>query len=194
MNKWLSLIILVFGFQAKAGLFVEPFVGYDQSTAKFELVSGLGGGTGSSKSSGMDYGLKFGYSFNGGLWLGLDYTGGSGTTKDDAGIQADSDYSRTAIGALLGYSAGRFNFWFGYGFSDKLTDKAAPSTEYSGTNMKVGAGVALVNHVAINLDYVIPKYTKYTSSGVETDVSSTFAKFDTSGVMLSVSFPFDLTK
>lgn len=192
MYKWLSLFILVLSFQAKAGVFVEPFLGYDQSTLKVE-ASGISSG---STSSGVDYGLKLGYAFHQGFWLGVDYTGGSGTTKSDTAGVDNTDYSKTAIGALVGYSAGRFNFWAGYGFSDKVTVKSSgsPDTEMTGTNMKIGAGVLAVNHVAINLDYVIPKYTKSTTSGTESNISDTYSKFDTSGFMLSVSFPFDLTK
>lgn len=193
MSKLLSVIVLFLGVQAHAGVFVEPFLGYDQSKLKTTDTSGA---TDGSTNSGMDYGLKLGYGLHNGLWFGIDYTGGSGKSKSDTAGTADSDYSKSAMGALIGYSTGRFSMWAGYGFSDKVTLKQTGSadTDITGTNMKVGFGYLAATHVAINFDYVIPKYTKMTQSGTEYDISSFYSKFDTSGMMLSVSFPFELSK
>lgn len=193
MNKLLSVLVLVLGVQAKAGVLIEPFLGYDQTTLKNTDLSGTNSG---ATDSGTDYGARLGYRFNQGFWLAAEYTGGSGKSKSDIVGTADQDYTKTALGAVIGYDSGRFRFWGGYGFSDKITFKQTGSTDTdaAGTNLKVGLGFIAANHVSVNLEYIIPKYTKLTSSGVEYDVATLYSKFDTSGAMLSVSFPFDLTK
>lgn len=193
MIKLLSLLIFILGVQAKAGVFVEPFLGYDQSTLK---TTDVGGTTDGSTNSGMDYGARLGYELNQGLWFAIDYTAGSGKSKSDTAGTLDSDYTKSALGAVIGYNVGRFSFWGGYGFSDsiKITQSGTADTDFSGTNMKVGFGIKAVPHVSVNLDYIIPKYTKITQSGVDYDVSTFYSKFDASGFMLSVSFPFELTK
>ncbi len=189
MNKLLTILVLVFGVQAKAGFLAEPFIGYDQSTVKYTDIGGTSSG---STNSGMDYGARLGYRFNQGLLLAVEYAGGSGTNKSDTVGTADSDYTKAAMGAIIGYDFGRFSIWAGYGFSDKVTSKTTgqADSDMTGTNMKVGFGYKVVNHVSVNLDYIIPKYTKSISGGTETDLSTVFTKFDTSGAMLSVSFPF----
>lgn len=193
MNKILSLIVLVLGVQAQAGVLLEPFVGYDQTTQKTTDISGTNDG---STNSGMDYGARLGYKFGRGFWLAAEYTGGSGKSKSDTAGTPDSDYTRTALGAVIGYDFGRVNLWAGYGASDKVTIKQTGSADadVTGTNMKVGVGVKAANHVAINLEYGIPKYTKITTGGTEYTISNLYSKFDTSGAMLSVSFPFELSK
>lgn len=193
MNKLLCVFIMVLGVQANAGFLAEPFVGYDQSTFKYTDIGGTSSG---ATSSGMDYGARLGYRFNQGLVLALEYAGGSGKSKSDTAGSTDSDYTKTAMGAIIGYDFGRFSIWGGYGFSDKLTIKTTgqTDTDYSGTNFKVGFGYKVVNHVSVNLDYIIPKYTKFTSSGTESDISTVFSKFETSGAMFSVSFPFSSGK
>lgn len=193
MSKIISVIVLFLGVQAHAGIFVEPFLGYDQSTLK---TTDTGGTTDGSTNSGMDYGLKLGYGLSNGLWFGVDYAGGSGKSKSDTAGTPDSDYSKSAMGALIGYSSGRFSVWAGYGFSDKITSKqtGSPDTDITGTNMKIGFGYLAASHVAINFDYIVPKYTKFTLNGTELDISTFYSKFDTSGMMLSVSFPFQLSK
>jgi len=189
VSKLLCVFILVLGVQAKAGFLAEPFVGYDQSTLKYTDTGGTSSG---STSSGMDYGARLGYRFNQGLVLALEYAGGSGTTKSDTVGTADSDYTKAAMGVIIGYDFGRFSIWGGYGFSDKITSKTTgqADTDITGTNFKVGFGYKVVNHVSVNLDYIIPKYTKFTNSGTESDISTFFTKYDASGAMVSVSFPF----
>jgi hypothetical protein len=193
VKKLVSILIMLLGVQANAGFLAEPFIGYDQTTAKTTDVSATDGG---SKNSGMDYGARLGFRFTQGYWVAAEYAGGSGTSKSDTTGTADMDYTRTALGAVFGYDYGQFGFWGGYGFSDKLTIKATGSTDtvFAGTNFKVGVGYRPMMHVSVNLEYVIPKYTKVTVNSVETDLSTFYTKFDTSGAMLSVSFPFDMSK
>jgi len=193
VNKVIAILAMVLGVQANAGVIVEPFVGYDQSTLKTTTTAGASDG---STNSGLDYGARLGYRFNQGFWVAAEYAGGSGKSKSDTAGVEDSDYSKSAMGAVFGYSTGRWNFWGGYGFSDTITVKqsGAADMDITGTNLKVGAGFRAASNVSVNLEYIMPKYTKIKASGMEFDVDSIYSKFDTSGAMLSVSFPFDLTK
>lgn len=190
MKKLLSLVVLVLGVQAHAGVIVEPFIGYDSSSLK---TTDIGGTTGSATNSGMDFGARLGYRFGQGFWVAAEYAGGSGKSKNDT---TEQDYSKSAMSAVFGYDMGRFNVWAGYGFSDKITLKnsGSPDTDITGTNLKVGVGFEAVNHVALNLEYLMPKYTKLNAGSGDVTISDFYSKFDTSGVMFSVSFPFDLSK
>lgn len=193
MNKVIAIIAMVIGFQANAGVLVEPYIGYDQSTMKNTTVGGVSDG---ATNSGLDYGARFGYRFSQGFWAAAEYAAGSGKSKSDTAGATDSDYSKTALGAVFGYNTGRWNFWAGYGFSDTLTVKQSGSADVdiTGTSLKVGAGFRATPNVSVNLEYMMPKYTKMKSSGMEFDIDTIYSKFDTSGTMLSVSFPFDITK
>lgn len=190
MKKLLSVVVFVLGAQAQAGILAEPFLGYDQSSIK---STDLGGTTGGAKNSGMDYGARIGYRFNQGVWVAAEYTGGSGTSKSEVAGNPDQDYTKTALGAVIGYNTGRLRFWGGYGISDAVKLKT-DNVDVTGTNMKLGFGFMATSHVSVNLEYIVPKYTKLKASGVEFDVKDVYSKFDSSGAMLSVSFPFDLTK
>lgn len=188
MNKLLCALILVLGVQAHAHVLFEPFVGYDQS--KLSLTNNSTGDA-SYTNSGMDYGARLGYRFMGGFWIAAEYAAGSGTSKSGDTGGTNMDYSKSAVSAVIGFHVHRLRFWAGYGFSDKMTAKQSgvSNVDYTGTNIKVGVGYHLGLHTSLNFEYLMPKYTKMAQDGVSTDVSSQYSKFDTSGMMLSLSFP-----
>ncbi len=188
MKYILAFTTLIFGFSAHAGVLAEPFVGYSMGTSSVTVVSGT---SASSKTSGAEYGARIGYRFPMGLVLAGEYAGGSGTIKYDSG-SADDTYSETAMGLVVGYEHGMYRVWAGYGISDQFTDKQTGGDYvYKGTNLKIGVGIEPIHHLSVNFEYIMPKYTKYTAGGVDTDVSTTYSKFDTSAMVLSISAPFE---
>ena len=188
MKHLIGLLIFVIGFSARAGIMAEPFVGYSMGTLN-ATVSSVDV---TSKASGVGYGARLGYRFPMGLSLAGEYLGGSGTIKYDTAGTTDDTYSETAMGLVVGYDHGMFRVWAGYGVSDELTDKQTTGdVVFKGTNFKVGVGVMPVQHLSINFEYLIPKYTKFTTGGVESDISTIYSKFDTSTMFLSVSAPFE---
>jgi hypothetical protein len=193
MKTILTLVLALLCGQAFAGFMIDPFVGYDMGGIK---ATTTGGGAVDLKATGMSYGTRLGFRSMDGLSIAAEYTGGSGKLKDDSGAAvplADEDYSHTATGIVLGYDRSMYRAWVGYGISDQLTEKGTSSdTVYKGTNYKIGLGVMPIRHLSINFEYIVPKYTKVTvGSGAETDVSSSFSKFDTSVMSVSLSSPFD---
>lgn len=190
MKKYLLAATLFLSSYAHAGVFAEPFLGYDDSTVSFTTkVSGL---SASSKNSGFDYGARLGYYFGPAFWVAAEYAGGSG--KNKAG-SAEGDYSKTAMSAIFGYKLKEVNLWFGYGVSDKITYKGSTSeVYYSGTNMKFGFGREVAKHVAINAELLIPSYKKFGDGTLEANIDDAFSKYTVTGIMVSVSFPFGASK
>jgi hypothetical protein len=189
MKKLALIVALFFGFQAHAGFLAEPFLGYESGSTQATTIAGA---SATSSFSGFDYGARLGYIFGKGFWLAAEYTGASGTDKDSS---SSTDYTKTVTSLVFGYDFGKYNIWAGYGFSDKITYKTTSGDlYYSGTNMKIGFGYDLANHVAVNVEYIIPKYTKAGSAAGEVDISTQLSKYDAPSAVLSVSFPFDFSK
>ena len=188
MKNLIASLIVLTGLSAHAGIMIEPFLGYASGKVSVTQTSGTDA---SSKSTGTGYGARIGYEFPMGLLLAGEYAGGSGTITYNAG-GTDDKYSDTAISAIVGYSHGMFRGWAGYGFTDEATNKASTGdTVFKGSNFKVGVGVMPMHHLSINFEYIIQKYTKYTSAGTDTDVSTSFSKFDPTTMLISVSAPFE---
>lgn len=191
MKSVLLLIVSVFCYQANAKFMAEPFVGYETSSES--STSATTGLASSSTATGTAYGARLGYHFEKGYWLAAEFSAGSGKDKASS---SESNYSKQAMSAVFGYDFGRFNVFAGYGISDKITYKGStpPDTYTSGTNMSLGIGTEFMNHVAVNLDYTIPNYTKFGNGTTEQSISSAFSKYSVATTMLSISFPFGKSK
>jgi hypothetical protein len=188
-------LTLLLGLQAKAGVLLEPYLGYDTGSLKMTSISS---GTDTNvKNTGTAFGAQIGYRFPAMFWIAADVASLSGTSKPDDVTQTSSDYTGTAMGVVLGYQWHILRFWGGYGFDDKFTlkgDATSTDTVFKGTNMKLGIGVMPVNHVSINFEYIVPKYTKADTSGLtNVTLADFYSKFDTTVMRLGVSFPFDFS-
>lgn len=195
MKKVFMIYMVLLALQikeAQAGVLLEPFLGYDQ--AGMTVVT-AGGTDVSSTNSGMDYGARAGYRFSQGMWLSAEYSLGSGNGKPKNAGQEDSTYTKSAMSALVGYDQGSFRFWGGYGVSEKLTFKdSTGETNLMGTNFKAGFGYKPTPDFSVNLEYLVPKYTKFNTGGADADVDTAFSKLTGSSIQLSLSLPFDLSK
>lgn len=193
LSIYMGIFVLMLSFEVHAGAFVEPYLGYDQATLNAKDLSGSDMG---AKNSGLDYGARLGYRLGNGVWFAGEYAAGSGDSKSNVAGAPNSTYTRSAMGAVVGFDHGQFRFWGGYGLSDKLTAKAAAGTEttFSGSNYKVGLGFKPMSWMSVNFEYVVPTYSKYDSGSGEADVSSAFSQFDTTSSCLTLSFPFDFSK
>ncbi|MBL7543738.1 MAG: hypothetical protein JNL11_07965 [Bdellovibrionaceae bacterium] len=189
MKTLVTTFTIFFGIQCLAGFIVEPFLGYNTGSTKLTATTGE---VAKSTNSGLDYGLRLGYLFGQSFWTAAEYTGGSGKDK---GSSSEEDYARTATGILVGYKVNKYNFWAGYGISDKVTYKLTDAEiYYSGTNMKFGFGQFFANHVAVNVELIIPKYTKFGSGSRELNIADEFKGMDVTYASISVSFPFGYGK
>jgi hypothetical protein len=196
MNRLLAVYILLagvlIGFHANADVLLEPYVGYDQTAM---AITNTGGTDVGGTATGLDYGARLAYRFDPNWWVGGEYALGSGTSKSNVAGTADSNYTKTAMAAVVGYDHGEFRFWGGYGFSDSLTVKATGSeTKYTGTNYKLGAGYMVAPKVSVNFEYLVPQHKTFNSGGADADISTAYSKFSATSMALSVSFPFDLDK
>ena len=193
MKAIVAFSVLLFSYTSFAGILLEPFVGYDSGTTTATTTAAYGGTTQKSKLTGTSYGARLGYRFTGGFLIAGEYTASSGKVKDDAGVNADVDYTHSATGLYLGFDQGLFRAWLGYGFTDKLISKSNSGDDTTlGTNMKIGIGVMPIRHLSVNLEYFVPTYKKYTAAGQsEVDVSTIYSKYDSSVLTLSLSTPFD---
>lgn len=196
MKKFFAIYVLLMALQvqqANAGVLLEPYIGYEQAPMDVVTVTPTDV---SATDSGMFYGVRAGYRFADGLWLGAEYSAGSGNGKPKDATQADSTYSKSAMSAVVGYDHGDFRVWGGYGLSDKMTFKdTTGETNFTGTNYKLGVGYKPVPSMSVNLEYLVPTYTKYNmNGGTDADVSTMFSKMSGSSTQLSVSMPFDFAK
>lgn len=188
----LSLVVLAISNMAQAGWLVEPVVGYVSGTSSTELLAAYGGTKSSSTDTSTLASLKLGYVFGNRISLSAEYAMiMSGQSKPDTGATSDFTGSDTFIN--VGYEAPMWRAYLGYDLSPTITfAKTATSAEskLTGTNMKVGLGWMPMNHVAINFEYWMPKFTSIESSGTTTKVSDYYKTFDTTSYNINVSFPF----
>ncbi len=179
MKALLFFLMSLISFQAKASFFIEPMVSYEMGSSNIDFTAAgtalKGFSTDKSTNSAINYGGRLGYITSSGFWLAGDYSAAtSGKSKYDL---HEDKFDRTAIGADIGMWSGRWNFWLGYNFTDKLEITQQGNTEkdkVSGTSMKVGIGYILLPHVIFNVEYAYRTYTK----GDEASVDTTYANFD----------------
>lgn len=180
--KFAQLLILIVAFfminPAKAGLLIEPLVGY--STGSFD-------GESSSDFSGTSYGGRLGYQ-NLGFQMGLDYLNSS-LTMDD------SDYSKLEFSEWAGFVGFEFpillRVYAGYIFT------ASGETKYDsgagkqllevtgGTGSKFGVGFTGLPFLDINLEYRKGSFSEFDLGGTTFNQSIDYQSY-----MLSISLPF----
>ncbi|MEZ0392445.1 MAG: outer membrane beta-barrel protein [Pseudobdellovibrionaceae bacterium] len=194
MKRILAIFALIFGMSsaAQAGLLIEPYIGYAFGKATYTFI---GATEYTDNLSGAGYGLRLGYKF---LmpWVALDYTGGSGTAKSGRPGVADSDYTVTSLGGVVGVDLPiLLRAWAGYGFSNEVLLKGAAGAadqKFKGTYTKVGVGFTGLPFVSLNAEYQIHDFKKVDVGSGEVDKTDVFDKLTGDQVLVSVSIPFDL--
>lgn len=181
--------MFLFCGQVQAGFFIEAGAGLSSTATK---VTALGGGETSSSGSGFDATGRLGYRFAKPFWIAAEYVSGSG--KDD--LDNATDYAKTSIGLLVGYDFGLYNVWLGYGPSEKLTFKfpGNPDLDFLGSSVKLGIGYEVRKWFSINVEYILPTYTKVSINGTESELSNFYSSFKSAGTLLSFSFPYEFGK
>lgn len=181
----LSSFILLTSSQAFAGIYLEPYFGYEtgKSTGEADIQS-VGILQVDTESKGVVFGGKLGYSMMG-LAGGLDYSMFKSKDTDKTGQGNDGDSDVTDTGAFVQFTFPiMFKVSGTYIFNSK---NKSDDSESTGSGIKIGAGYTGLPFIAINLDYISVKYddTKVDNAVVNSsDVKST-------SYMLSVSLPLD---
>lgn len=150
---------------AKAGLLLEPYIGYGIGTI------GEGAGEGDLKAPYL--GARVGMTFPI-LFLAADYMMPVGGEVEDADLDGGGD-----LFAVVGASLPLLRAYAGYGFVRSLKFDGGGELE-DGNAIKLGVGTTILPFVAINFEYITGKYEEGS------------AETDSSLMMLSASVPFDL--
>ncbi|MGI4991201.1 outer membrane beta-barrel protein [Halobacteriovorax sp. GFR7] len=157
-----AMMIMIAGFQAQAGIYVEPYLAYN-----------ILGDTDGDDTTGLNIGGRLGYSLPMLVSFGVDYNMG---TYDIDGTDADT----TNLGAfvavdlpilLRGYAS--------YYFS---SDLEAGNVTYDGSGVALGVGFTMLPFVSLNVEY---RTMSYDGSGAQAD-------FDAEEILVGVSLPLDL--
>lgn len=172
---------------AKAGFYLDPYVGYNMGTVKYTTVGGAFSDKGTM--NGAVYGLGLGYMFGSGFILGADLQGASLTDEYD-GATSSSNMTQLGTYAILGWNFDKaFKLYLGYGTFNS-EDDASPKNKVTGTATKLGGSYQFSEHFAAGLEYVMYTLDKVNSA----DYKTLFDKYDTNGIILTLRFPFDLGK
>lgn len=179
---------------AQAGLMLEPYLGYQTTAvdAKFKTLDLDAGGA----NQGVGFGLRAGYSLIM-AWFALDYMmvpNGKFKPANEL-VMSEADYSRSDLWLTAGIDLPvLLRFWGGYGLMNTATfkDSSGDSKLTGGSHMKFGLGFTGLPLVSLNLEYLMHEHKKIDAGGTETSTSDIYKTFKESGMLLSVSVPFDL--
>ena len=188
-----SLLISLLAFTAQAGFLIEPYVGYKSTSLDGKLVATSEDISG--KTGGSFFGGRLGYKYLG-FWGALDYETGTQKykPKDTSFFEADIT---TEIGYLtLGYDLPfLLRFWASYGLTASQKYKFeddSESTYKKGTAMKLGVGLKWIPFTSLNLEYFSYEAKEREDSSSKVPVSDFANPFKNSGLMISLSVPFNL--
>ncbi len=191
------LSLFVFSNQARAGLLIEPYLGFSLAGSG---DSTFGTTTYDHSYSSPTVGGRLGYGMLG-FMAGIDYSMQSFDLKSEVGSTTYEDgVSKNQLGLFVGYELPiLLRVWGTYFLSGKIDgdDAQAAGTlfdsryEFSdGGGYALGAGFTGLPFVSINLEYRTLEYDKGELSGA--NITNYNEKLNLSEVMLSVSLPLDL--
>lgn len=189
--KIAQLFILILAFfvikPAKAGLLLEPVVGYS-SISKFKI--GVPDSS-TEQGSGPSYGGRIGYQ-NLGFQLGLDFLRSSYEMEDK---DFKDDLVSNEYAGFVGFEFPiLFRVYVGYIFAANAETKAddglgtIEANKFTdGTGMKLGVGFTGLPFIDINLEYRKLTFGEYKAGGVKANVDT-----DVNTYMISLSLPLVL--
>ena len=195
-KKQISIMawLLAFSSLAKAGVLIEPYLGYEATKHSMTFTTGNIEAPGAITGTG--YGLRLGYKLPVMFWAALDAGMGTGKLKfDTTGTIADSDVSRNTLGLTAGIDLPiLLRFWVGTGFSDQMQIKTSTTSDtFKGSHTKVGLGFTALPFLSINAEYIMRKYTDGSGDLVTAGggYANYLTKLEGSTVLISVSAPFN---
>lgn len=178
-----AAIAMLFSTSAFAGVFLEPYVGYQTGDTTSELT--LTAPTASSvtndlKVKGVSFGGRIGViAFH--MALGAEYLHGDVETKDDG---QTTKYKEDNFGPFVSiplFASFRLNGAYFPSAKIKSDDK----TEFKGTGYKLGVSLRLISVFHLSVDYLSTEYDEATVPG------STVGSFtgDKKTTLVSLSVP-----
>lgn len=193
--------------QGKAGLFLEPYLGYGLGVQEYNLKSGSSPQSVSSYSApnGVTIGGRLGWSL-GPLYVAGDYStyswDGSIPGVTPSSTMGAWTFSSTGVTAIFSPPVLPLRIWVGYQFSEKLTQKYG-SVEFSktGTALKFGGSFTVLPLVmaslTLNVEYIMANYGDFALSNDKGSVNIggntlTFGDLKQNTVLISIGLPFDI--
>lgn len=196
---FLSLLLIIAPNQAKAGIFIEPIVGYQlgwQETTK--TVSGVSA-TLDMTTIGPNFGARAGYMLpiiN--LMGGASYRMGSGLVNDLAaaaalGVSAtETTQDSSAYGVFVGYEFPiALRAWVTYELNVTLEnmDGSDKGKKYTGSGQTFGVGLTMLPFININFEYRMITFDEETSASGTLSTLTGDEQITSSEVFVSLSLP-----
>jgi len=191
-----SVLILTGVNNAKAGLFVDPYLGYNAGWATKDHTEGSTTVSLDYTSMGPMFGARAGFQMLG-FMAGAEY-GMSTTTQDLAAATvgsvsipaASTDLQTTYMGVFVGYELPiLLRAWATYNLSvdSEITSDSGKGNVTSGSGFTLGVGFTGLPFVSLNVEYRSVTFDKSTASGgSETDLTNDITSNE---VFASVSIP-----
>lgn len=194
------ILMSLFAFvpQAKAGILIEPYLGYSFAGSG-DMT--LGDDKVESDFSSVTMGGRLGYQTLG-VMFGLDYSFQSfDMTSTTNGNEVEDGTKKNQLGVFVGYDFPiLLRAWATYYVNATMEgrDAAAANNQIydntdsfeNGSGYALGVGFTGFPFLSINLEYRTIEYDQYEISG--NSVSNYNEKLDLSEILLSVSVPFNL--
>lgn len=181
------LSLFVFGGTARAGVLVEPYLG-------FALGSGDNGGNVDYDYKTVQLGGRLGYQMLG-FMGGIDYSLASFDLEREyndntPGALGDLSTDKNQLGLFVGYDFPiLLRAWATYYVSAKADFSNASINEMSGSGTGLGVGFTGLPFVSLNLEY---RSFKYDEAKDNNGTVSGFSERSLNEIFLSVSLPLDL--
>jgi hypothetical protein len=194
--KFLSTMLILLGANvsyAASGLFIEPYVAYEKSTAEVDLGSVQPDGD----LEGWGGGLRLGSHFNDVFFVGVDGLYSELDLKDDSDDDNDLDTKSWLIGPVVGFQTpyAGIRVWAAYYLVGKIEmDRTDDSYNIGYKDPKIwkfGAGVR-AGPVSLNAEYLTGKYTTFEVDNLGPLTGDYDNEATREGFLVSVSFPFSL--
>ena len=191
MRTWILLGLLSLTLPARAGLRIEPIVGYSMGDYKTSAVTTHLEGNG--RVDGFTYGGRLGWMFDG-IFIGGEYQAARAQLKTDGTGEATNWSNKTIFGELGYEFLMGLRVYAGMNVTPHESDVATtPShTVYKGSAKKFGLGFQYRAPFAVNAEYIMYDFDEYQNGAVKAKTSTLFEKFNYNAVVLSLSFPFTL--
>ncbi len=188
-----GLLMSSVGFYAKAGLLVEPHIGYDMSsvtknaTATPTIDSGF-------KTSAPSFGARLGYASSKLFWIAadVDYATGKNAYNNTATYPANYNFTRADYYALVGIDFPKIiRAWAGYGFLNQMTlQTPGGDTVVTGASIKGGIGFEFIPKVSINIEYIVRNMAdEKIGSAASAKIATTYSTYKDAGALVSISVP-----
>lgn len=189
MRSTLLLVALsLLSLPARAGLLLEPYLGYEFGDAKVKTTMGTGEWT----TSGLAFGARVGMTFPI-VFVALDYSMANDLKFKGKDGTTDEDGSRSTLAAVVGAKLPLVRAYAGYAFLNDHTLKSnSGDVTLKGSGVKLGVGFTGFPIVSVNLEYLMSKFDKVKSNGNEVSIGSgqIYEEATANAFMLSVSAPF----